>query len=79
MATAQQAGLSADELATIRVFQANTPSVVNITNVREARSYYSMDVEKIPAGSGSGFIWDTQGALPCVVDVALPLWACLCV
>lgn len=61
MTAAQQAGLSADELGTIRVFQANTPSVVNITNIRAMQSYYSMDIEKIPAGTGSGFVWDKQG------------------
>ncbi|WIA10403.1 hypothetical protein OEZ85_010595 [Tetradesmus obliquus] len=58
---AQQAGLAADELSTIRVFQANTPSVVNVTNIRAMQSYYSMDVERIPAGTGSGFVWDRQG------------------
>ncbi|KAF6258898.1 trypsin-like cysteine/serine peptidase domain-containing protein [Scenedesmus sp. NREL 46B-D3] len=58
---AQQAGLAADELSTIRVFQANTPSVVNVTNIRAMQSYYSMNIEQIPAGTGSGFVWDRQG------------------
>lgn len=61
MAAAQQAGLGSDELSTIRVFQANTPSVVNVTNIRALQSYYTMDIEKIPAGTGSGFIWDEKG------------------
>eukprot|EP00879_Flechtneria_rotunda_P011462 GHRR01011975.1.p1 GENE.GHRR01011975.1~~GHRR01011975.1.p1 ORF type:complete len:381 (+),score=125.00 GHRR01011975.1:902-2044(+) len=61
MAAAQQAGLSSEELSTIRVFQANTPSVVNITNVRAMQSYYTMDIEKIPAGTGSGLVWDRKG------------------
>jgi hypothetical protein len=45
--------------------------VVNITNIRAMQSYYTMDIEKIPAGTGSGFIWDTKGmtgrhcAMPC--------------
>lgn len=47
----------------IAVLQANTPSVVNITNIRAMQSYYTMDIEKIPAGTGSGFIWDKNGAL----------------
>jgi hypothetical protein len=58
---AQQAGLSPEELRSIRVFQASTPSVVNVTNVRAMQSFYTMDVEKIPAGTGSGFIWDKKG------------------
>jgi hypothetical protein len=62
---AQQAGLAADELSTIRVFQANTPSVVNVTNIRAMQSYYSMDMERIPAGTGSGFVWDKQGEALC--------------
>jgi hypothetical protein len=70
---AQQAGLAADELNTIRVFQANTPSVVNVTNIRAMQSYYSMDVERIPAGTGSGFVWDSKGE-PCGCLVS-----CLCV
>lgn len=41
--------------------QANTPSVVNITNIRAMQSYYTMDIQKIPAGTGSGFIWDQKG------------------
>lgn len=41
--------------------QANTPSVVNITNIRAMQSYYTMDIEKIPAGTGSGFVWDKKG------------------
>jgi S1-C subfamily serine protease len=63
---ARQAGLAADELSTIRVFQANTPSVVNVTNIRAMQSYYSMDVERIPAGTGSGFVWDRQGERCCI-------------
>lgn len=61
LAAAQQEGLGLDELSTIRVFQANTPSVVNITNIRALQSYYTMDIQKIPAGTGSGFIWDRKG------------------
>lgn len=43
--------------------QANTPSVVNITNIRAMQSYYTMDIQKIPAGTGSGFIWDRKGEI----------------
>lgn len=53
------------ELASVRLFQQNTPSVVNISNIREVRSrqgrYMSMDTIKMPVGSGSGFIWDRKG------------------
>lgn len=35
--------------------------MVNITNIRAMQSYYTMDIEKIPAGQGSGFVWDRKG------------------
>jgi hypothetical protein len=41
--------------------QANTPSVVNITALRALTNYSSLDVQRIPAGSGSGFVWDRLG------------------
>jgi S1-C subfamily serine protease len=53
--------LSPEELATVRVFQENTPAVVNVANLIAARTRYSMDVFKIPQGQGSGFIYDTKG------------------
>ena len=52
---------SADELATIRLFQRNTPTVVNISNIVNAREPFSMNVMQLPQGQGSGFIWDQQG------------------
>lgn len=52
-------------MASVKLFQNNTPSVVNISNIREVRSrgrqYYNMDMQKMPVGTGSGFIWDNQG------------------
>lgn len=59
---AEQAGLLPEEVTTIKIFQRNTPSVVNITNIREVSNrFYSMDTQKIPTGTGSGFIWDDKG------------------
>lgn len=55
-------GLGEEEIENIRVFQQNTPSVVNITNFQAIQSSrFSMDVENVPAGLGSGFIWDRKG------------------
>ncbi|KXZ43319.1 hypothetical protein GPECTOR_94g641 [Gonium pectorale] len=56
--------LTAEELRAIRIFARNTPSVVNITNIRQVpvqNGYMSFDMERIPAGFGSGFVWDDQG------------------
>ncbi|GMH38908.1 hypothetical protein BSKO_06806 [Bryopsis sp. KO-2023] len=53
--------LSSEERSVVGVFQDNTPSVVNITNVAAMRDRFSLDVTKIPRGTGSGFIWDDNG------------------
>lgn len=53
--------LQAEEIATIELFSENTSSVVNITNIVNARKPYSTNIFEIPLGQGSGFIWDNQG------------------
>ena len=43
-------------------FREAAPSVVYITTTEErARDFFGMDVVEVPAGSGTGFIWDAQG------------------
>jgi S1-C subfamily serine protease len=53
--------LGADEKATIQVFQNDAPSVVHITSIAVRVDQLNMNEMEIPAGVGSGFIWDTQG------------------
>lgn len=53
--------LSQEEIETIKLFQRNTPTVVNISNIVNARTPFSMDVMQLPQGQGSGFIWDSEG------------------
>ncbi|KAL2500050.1 Protease Do-like 1 [Abeliophyllum distichum] len=53
--------LQTDELATVRLFQENTPSVVYITNLAVRQDAFTLDVLEVPQGSGSGFVWDAQG------------------
>ncbi|KAG1653391.1 hypothetical protein FOA52_008486 [Chlamydomonas sp. UWO 241] len=57
------AGLDAEESANIRLFQAATPAVVNITNLRSVQGSgrMSMNEERVPFGTGSGFVWDNKG------------------
>ena len=51
-----------DEANNIEVFKQASPSVVYITNSRLVRrSYYSLNPQEIPQGSGSGFIWSRDG------------------
>ncbi|CAK9308887.1 unnamed protein product [Citrullus colocynthis] len=53
--------LQTDELATVRLFQENTPSVVYITNLASRQDAFTLDVLEVPQGSGSGFVWDKDG------------------
>ena len=69
--------LSEEEQATVSLFQQNTPSVVNIANIGQRQDRWTMDVEKVPQGLGSGFIWDLKGHIvtnyhvsTCPADVA---------
>ena len=50
-----------DEANNIQVFKRTGPSVVNITNARLVRSFYSLNPQQVPQGSGTGFVWDRQG------------------
>ena len=59
--TPQVSGRSSDELATIRLFAAASPSVVHITTHTLERDFFSLDVTEIPQGTGSGFVWDPAG------------------
>jgi S1-C subfamily serine protease len=51
-----------DERNTVAVFRELAPSTVFVTQKQKVRTdIFSMDVEEVTAGSGSGFIWDNQG------------------
>lgn len=49
------------ELETINLFEKSAPSVCFITTLSMRRNYWTRDVTEIPSGTGSGFIWDTEG------------------
>lgn len=52
--------LFADESARVELYQRASPSVVNITTL--SRTYdIRMNVMEIPAGTGSGIVWDSAG------------------
>jgi S1-C subfamily serine protease len=54
-------GLTADEKRTIEIFRRARPSVVFITRLALRRDLFSLDIQQIPQGSGSGFVWDREG------------------
>jgi len=50
-----------DEKNNIAVFKRASPSVVNITNSRLVRSFYALNPQEVPQGSGTGFVWNEDG------------------
>jgi S1-C subfamily serine protease len=53
--------LATDERNNIDVFRKAGPSVVHITTLATQRDMFSMNVQQVPRGTGSGFVWDEQG------------------
>lgn len=50
-----------DEKNSIDIFREVAPSVVFVTQKRMVMDRYAMRATEVPAGSGSGFIWDDAG------------------
>jgi S1-C subfamily serine protease len=50
-----------DERNTIAVFEAAGPATVFVTQSQAVRNRFTARVDQLPAGSGSGFIWDGEG------------------
>jgi len=55
--------LADDEKNTIEIFRNAAPSVVYITSITVRRNLFSLNVYEIPKGTGSGFVWDTEGRI----------------
>jgi S1-C subfamily serine protease len=53
--------LDAEELATIDLFERSSRSVAYITSKAIRQDFFSRNVIEIPQGTGSGFVWDTEG------------------
>jgi S1-C subfamily serine protease len=49
------------EKTTINLYKRVAPSVVHITSLAAQRDYFSMNVQQVPKGTGSGFIWSKEG------------------
>ena len=52
-----------DEANTTEIFSRASPSVVYVTNTALRRSLFSLNVQEIPRGSGTGFVWDETGLI----------------
>lgn len=60
-AVAPRGTLDAEEQNNIAVFKNVSPSVVNITAMGLERDFFSLNVQQVPQGTGTGFVWDAQG------------------
>lgn len=57
----EQSYLISDEKNTIDVFKESSPLVVSVDSIAQTADIFSLRTEEIPAGSGTGFIWDDKG------------------
>lgn len=53
--------LAEDEKSTIELYNRSKQCVVHITTLANRRSAFSLNVQQVPEGTGSGFIWDMGG------------------
>ena len=52
---------TAEEQNRIDIFNRTKASVVNITSAQLVRSRFNLNVQQVPKGSGTGFVWDDKG------------------
>jgi S1-C subfamily serine protease len=53
--------LPASEQSVVDRFKEARASVVYLTSMAYQQDFFSLDVQTVPTGSGSGFIWDAEG------------------
>jgi S1-C subfamily serine protease len=52
-----------DEQANINIYTAAKDSVVNVTTATAFRNRMTLNVQLVPRGTGSGFVWDDKGRI----------------
>lgn len=60
-AVAARGELADFEKTSINIFQTVSPSVVYITTLSQQLNFFTLNVQEVPEGTGSGFIWDKAG------------------
>ena len=50
-----------NEEKTIKLFESLSPSVVHITSITHQRDFFRMRMQERPQGTGSGFVWSSEG------------------
>lgn len=52
-----------DEANTTEIFKKASPSVVFVTSTALRRNFFNLNVQEIPRGEGTGFVWDKSGLI----------------
>ncbi len=60
-AVTPRGALAADEQANVDLFKRTSPSVVHISSLGAQRDLFSTNVQQVPRGTGTGFVWDKAG------------------
>ncbi|MCP4752995.1 MAG: trypsin-like serine protease [Proteobacteria bacterium] len=55
--------LTPDERNNIDIFSRTNKSVVYVINSQQRQDYFSLNIYEIPAGAGTGFVWDKSGLI----------------
>ena len=50
-----------NEKNTVEIFKQASPLVVSVDSTRMTADFFRMNFQEVPAGSGTGFIWDDKG------------------
>jgi S1-C subfamily serine protease len=60
---AARGSLTQTEDTTIAIYKEIAPCVVHVTNLAERRDFFNLNVQQIPRGTGTGFVWDDNGLI----------------
>jgi len=52
-----------DEANSTEIFSKASPAVVFVTNKALRRDFFNLNIQEIPRGSGTGFVWDSSGLI----------------
>jgi S1-C subfamily serine protease len=61
--TGKGISFNSDEENNITVFSQTNRSVVYVTNSQIQQDFFSLNIQEIPQGTGTGFIWDKTGLI----------------
>ena len=58
---AARGDLSGLEQTSIQIYEQASPSLVQVTKLAQSTAFFGFDVQQVPRGVGSGFVWDEDG------------------